>query len=660
MKIARIALQNFGPYESAEVIFDQPFAAFRADNASGKTKAAQAMQLPLTGQSYGTDARGAGAQDKIRLGADKAILTMDLETAKGPMRLVTQYGPGKNPPQKIIAGSGGPETENLSAGFAKFLEANRDRLSCCLDSEFFIGEKPADQKAILAALVLPTKYDWDADPEAAAMMALATKHFPKTDWTRPPVVIIDEIYGDDKTGAYSARKTAKATLAGIHIPTPPLKPEHDANEVQAKLNVLRTNQTKEAKKVKQGGTVQVGRVEQSLTQERETLAKAHTDRTDALAKQAAIDQEILDGPAMTAHKQMAAKRKEYGELGQQIEALNGEIADQQQAQDIFNEMLVDEHGNPVDEAPCLTCTQMVTRAFITARVADHKKLQAQAEAEKAKVERRQKELGDIAGAEAAIKRQEEKTAEKLACVKVVTACAERITFIEAAIKDLEASLATAKAAEANPIDTSTLDALTKELGEWEVRLAPAVTYASTLTQIAEARKRYDEQQAIVAELETLCAFFGPKGIKSRLIAANIGAFEATVNSVIGEWPDHFKIKLEFEPWSFMVTYDDIAPHWLPLKELSGFERLAFCASFQCGVAIASKIKMVMIDKLDTMAKAPHRQFVLLGALNRLLQSKQLDQAICLSTDLSTDVKPKDGVAYYRIVKADKRSTIERL
>ena len=644
MRIARIALKDFKYYQEQEVLLDQPLSVCKGPNAEGKTSLAQAIQLSLSGQSYGTDPRGAGAQDKIRLGADKAIITTDLETAKGPMRLITQYGPGKNPPQEIIAGSGSPDTEPLIKGFERFLEGNKNRLSCCLDSEHLINLKQVDQKDVLAGLMLPTTHDWEAKPEDAAMKALASKYLPKTNWNRPPVIVIDEVYGDAKSGVYSLRTQAKASLAGIYIPPMPVKPEHSANDVQVKLNILRTQQGKEAKKVKQGGTVQVGRVEQSLTQEQEKLATALQGRADARTRQDAIEAELLDGPTLAAHKQTATKRKDYDALGTQIAELDAEIAAQVQAQEIFEELLQDEHGKPVDEAPCPTCTQLITRKFITASVGDHARLQKHAEAEKAKLERRQKDLGDIAGAEVTIRAHDAKIQEKLQAVKDVTAASESITTIEAKIAGLKTELEAAKAAEANPIDTSALDALTAEIGEWEKRLAPAVSYESTLKQIQDATTKRDDQQAVVNELETLVAFFGPKGIKSRLIDQHIGAFTETVNGVLTVWG--YSAKLQIEPYIFEVRTPKTGESYLPLKELSGFERLAFGVALQAAIAVHSKLRVILVDRADTMIASQRNR--LLGCIKLMLDNKTLDQAIVMLADASREVPQKPGCQFYFI------------
>jgi tetratricopeptide (TPR) repeat protein len=652
MKLGRMHLQNFGPYEDCEVIFDEPLSILRSlDNAQGKTKLTQAIQLSLTEICAGVDGKGSGAADKIRIGANKAVLTAGLETAKVPMQLVTTYSPGRT--QRIIPGQGGEGVEKLAEGFKAYLAKSAERLSCCLDSHFFIESKPADQKAILAALVLPTSYDFDPK-----MVELANKYLPGINWTLSPVTIIDQVYGDDKTGVYNARKLAKSTLAGIYIPQRPQQPEFTAQRVQEKLADLRAKQAKEAKKVKGGGTVQLGRAEQLLASEQDKLKAAHAERQEAVKRQAEIDAQLLDGPTLTKHKQVAAGRKVYDELASEIATVSQDIAEYKQAQDIFASMLQDEHGNPVDHAPCPTCTQTITRAFISGRIADHKKLEDAAIQQKGELEAKQKALGDIAGAEAALKAHEVKVQEKLEQVKKVTATEERIKQIEKAIGEYQVALDKAKTEQSAPADTSALDALNAEITQWEARLSPAVQYESTLKQIEESQKRWEEQNARVNDLESLCSYWGPRGVKSRLIAENIDSFQESANSVLGKWG--YSIRLQFEPWSFDVATPDTDGKYLPLKELSGSELFRFCVSFQVAVAVASKIRMVLIDAADILAQSQQGQGILMGTLKSLIDTKVLDQAIVLSTDLRTEINRKNGVAYFRVEKRDKKAMIIRL
>lgn len=646
MKLARLVLKDFGIYEEQEIIFNEPMAILRGLNAQGKSQVAQAAQLTLTAQCEGVDGKGVGAKDAIRLGADKAVITAGLETAKGPMELVVTYRDSGRTPV-VHAGQGKDEGGSMARGFEKYLEINRERLSCVLDSHYFVNEKPADQKAILAALVLPSSYEFDAK-----MVELTEKHLGRQDWTKNPVVLIDQIYGDTKSGVYNARTKAKAELGAVHIPQKPAKPEFTAEEVQGKLTSLREKQNKEAKKVKSGGTVQVGRIEQNITQERERLATAQQDRKDAMNRQVSINADLLDGPALTSLKQQAAKRAQYEELATQIEALDGEINSQRAAQEIFEEMLEDEHGNAVDHASCPTCTQTITRTFISGKVFEHKASEQQADADKGNLLRQQSELGDIAGAEAKIKANEAKLAELLEVKRQITAAQERIQFAETAIKDLETALAEAKAKEASPVDTSALDSMTEEIGQWEGRLAPAVQYESTLAQIERAEAQWEDSKAKVNDLETLCSYWGDKGVKAKLIKEHIGGFQDSVNGVLSKWG--YLARLSIEPYCFEVMTPRTSPNYLNIRRLSGFEKLAFAVALQAAIAVATKIRMIIVDAADVMIGTQRNK--LFGCVKAMLDSKALDQAIIILADASKEAPKKEGVSFFFV----ENGTVQKL
>ena len=636
MKIGRLKLHNFGIFEDCEIVMDEPFSLYRGLNAMGKSTIAQAAQLALTAQCEGVDGKGVGAKDAIRLGADKAVITAGLETAKGPMELVVTYRDSGRTPI-IHAGSGKDEGGSMARGFEKYLEINREPLSCVLDSRYFISEKPPDQRAILASLMLPKSYEFDAK-----MVELTEKHLGRQDWTRNPVLLIDTIYGDTKSGVYNARTKAKAELGAVHIPQKPSKPEFTAEEVQSKLTSLREKQNKEAKKVKSGGTVQVGRIEQNITQEKEKLVTAQQDRKNAMDRQVSINADLLDGPALTSLKQQAAKRAQYEELATQINALDAEIASQQQAQEIFKEMLVDEQGDPVDHAECPTCTQTITKEFITGKVREHEASEKQADADKGNLLRQQSELGDIAGAEAKIKANEAKLAELLEVKRQITAAQERIQFAETAVKDLEAALAEAKAKEASPVDTTALDSMTEEIGQWEGRLAPAVQYESTLAQIERAEKQWEDSKAKVNDLETLCSYWGDKGVKAKLIKEHIGGFQDSVNGVLSKWG--YLARLSIEPYCFEVMTPRTSPNYLNIRRLSGFEKLAFAVALQAAIAVATKIRMIIVDAADVMIGTQRNK--LFGCVKAMLDSKALDQAILFLPIRRKKCSKKDGVAVY--------------
>ena len=215
-------------------------------------------------------------------------------------------------------------------------------------------------------------------------------------------------------------------------------------------------------------------------------------------------------------------------------------------------------------------------------------------------------------------------------------------MFEKSIGDLEASYTTAKAQETAPADTTALDAANTELGAWEGRLSPALNYDATLAEIDKASKRQQDQKEKVADLETLCSYFGDKGVKADLIAAGSAAFMATVNGALAAWGYEGKLSDEADSFSVLTPTG-----WLPTKQLSGFEEFMFNVALQCAIAVHSKLKIVVIDEVQTLVDA-HRTR-LFKAIQSMLNSKMLDQAIVIQADNRETVPVKEGVAYYRMM-----------
>jgi len=625
MQIAAIALKNFGICEETELAFDQPLNILIGEHANGKTTVANAIRLSFT-QRAGktTDRKGGGAMDNVRLGAKKAEITTIVETAKGPLQIFTTYGPGASRRnQNITAGEGKGDGAGPVAAFEHFLDRQSEALSCVLDSAYFFDAK-TPQKDILAALILPASHEFDAEK-----IALVEKHLGKFVWTKSPVAVIDQVY----SAAYSARKDAKAALGAIYIPTQPQRPEYDAEHVQEQIASCRATVQKEAKKIKAGGTVQIGRIEQSLEQEKEKLATARTDYAEARKRTGEIDQAILDAPNLKKAERAAAGRTLWNQLQEQIHEFVREITAQQEAQEIYRDLGSNPH--------CPTCTQKITKEFIAGKVEEHKKLEDEARTAKLSVEAEQQGLGDLAEAEAVIATHKALTEKKLQNVKDVADATGRIEGLERSLQQLETALLNAKAQETAPTDTSALDAAQNELSTWEARLSPALNYDATLVQIEQATARQKTQKETVADLETLVAYFGDKGIKADLIAEGSAHFMATVNGVLAAWG--YEAKLSDEADSFSV----LTPSgWLPTKQLSGFEEFMFRVALQCAIAVHSKLKIVVIDEAQDIIDA-HRTR-LFKAVQGMLRDGLLDEAFIIMADNRDTVPVKEGIAYYRM------------
>ena len=625
MQIANIALKNFGICEDTEITFDQPLNVLVGTHAQGKTTVANAIRLTFTPRAgKTTDRKGGGAMDNVRLGAKKAEITAGIVTAKGPLQIVTTYGPGASRRnQTIKAGEGKEGAQSPAAAFESFLDRQSEALSCVLDSSYFFDAK-TPQKDILAALILPASHEFDVEK-----IALVEKHLGKFVWSKSPVAVIDQVY----SAAYSARKDAKAALGAIYIPQQPQRPEYAAGHVQEQIASCRANVQKEAKKIKSGGTVQIGRIEQSVEQEKEKLATAQADYAAARKRTAEIDQAILDAPNLKKAERAAAGRTLWNQLQAQIVEFDREIQSQQEAQEIYRDLGSNPH--------CPTCTQKITKAFIDSKVEEHRKLEQAAIAAKINLEAEQQGLGDLTEAESVIATHKALTEKKLQNVRDVADATGRISMFEKSVSDLEASLVTAKAQETAPADTSALDAANEELSAWESRLSPAVNYDAILTQIDRATKQQQDQKEKVADLETLCAYFGDKGVKADLIAAGSEAFISTVNGALAAWGYEAKLSPEADSFSVLTPTG-----WLPTKQLSGFEEFMFKVALQCAIAVHSKLKIVVIDEAQDIIDA-HRTR-LFKAVQGMLNSKMLDEAFVLMADNRETVPQREGIAYYRM------------
>lgn len=621
MRVSKLQLTDFRIYQLAEVVFDQPLAIIRGANHQGKTSLAQAIQLSLSVRSDGTDPRGAGANDKIRVGANKASIEMQIVGKSGVIDLTTSYGPGKSGRTQRITVPDSADRK-IPDGFAGYLETNKERLGCVLDSEYFTSPK-TDQKAILAALVLPTSYAFDP-----AMVTMAEKQMGRFEWNKPPVAVIDQVYD----AAYKARTAAKAALGAIHIPQTPQQPENDTATVQSRLTELRAMAAKESRK-KAPGTVQVGRLEQQLATMQQTLKSSDSELDRLHSELSEVNSLLLESAAIKKHERVAAGRKLLDDLEAKIEDTLREIQAQKDAQYIYEELL---------ESPlCPTCTQAITKDFIDGKIAAHKALENEAVEQQISFLQEQRALGDIAGSESILSKNNAYAERKRGFQSAISAESTRVAELKVQLQGVEVQLVDAKAVEAEPVDTSVIDSLNADIAAWERALRPAVQYDAILQQIETSSKQWEDQKAKVNDLETLCAHFGKDGIKATLIADHVGAFTDSVNSVLKTWG--YRAELSIEPYEFLVTSKNGT---LPLKELSGSERLMFGVALQCAIAVHAKIKMVLIDKADTMINGERGR--LFGCIKGMLDAKTLDQAIVLVSDDRAEAPKQDGVGFYRV------------
>jgi DNA repair exonuclease SbcCD ATPase subunit len=615
--IKNIAVTDFRNIEetSAEL---EPLTIIRGHNHQGKSSIAQAIQIALTARAEGTDGQGRGANDKIRAGAKKATIAMELRGKNGIMPFAVSYGPNK---------TGRQITTNNPAQFIGWLEGNSERLACVLDTDYFVRQKAEDQKAILASLVLPTTFEFPQDKRELAEKWLLTEQARAAcDWSANPVNIIDTLYAS----AFEQRKTAKASLAAIHIPELPNKPMFSSQEVNEKLAGLRTKIAALAKKP--SGTVELGRLQEQLRNTEAGITEIENDIEDLRTSLNDAESNVLAPVALKAQEKLAAHRVEYRNLEDQVQELARQVEEQRNVEEIYRELLA--------EKRCPTCHQPISEDFIKARIDDAKKLAATAGEGQREAMRQQKAMGNIADAEELIEAHKRAIEQKANFQRELAEAVSNKTVAGEKVRELRKQIAAIGNVPETPHPTAELDALHDEMSKLERLLAEAIGYETAVKQAQQLGARKQAESAKVAALETLVAYFGKDGVKATLIQENIDQFTASVNSVLRVWG--YSAVLSIEPYSFDVTNGNGKA--LPLKELSGSEKLMFGVALQTAIAHHSKINMVLVDKADTFL-GPERNR-LFGCLDKLIKDGILEQAIVLVSDEKTEAPQKPGVVFF--------------
>jgi len=591
-----------------------PLTIIRGANHQGKSSIAQAIQIALTCRAEGTDGQGRGANDKIRVGAKKAEITMLLRGKTGLMPLAVTYGPNR---------TGRHVTSDNPPPFLNWMANNTDRLSCALDSDYFVRQNPEDQKTILASLVLPSRWAFPQDIQERTVAALGNH----IQWDSNPLALIDGLY----ERAYDARRSANATLKGISLPTLPTEPPHSAAAISAELKIQRANIARLAAERKPSGSVLLGRLQEQLAQVEAQIVTATTDADELRTALTDVSSNILSPAELKRNERCYANRRTFDNLDEQLQELARQLEDQRQAEAFFRQL--------ASKQLCPTCHQVVSADFIDARVAEAREAASGIAETQREVMRQQKALGNIEEAEDAVATHKSATARKALFQTELAGAVATLADCKEKQRNLSAQIEASLKEEDAPESTAEIDAVNRYIAELERDLAPALRYDAIRAEVDESLKRRETASMTVAALEKLVAYYGKDGIKAELIQQHIATFTASVNSVLEVWG--YRAELSIEPYEFTVTG---SAGTLPLKELSGSERMMFGVALQTAIAAHAKIGMVLVDKADMLFGSERNR--LFSCLGQLITAGTLEQAIVLVADDRTDAPQKTGVAYF--------------
>lgn len=610
MRINRMKLIDFRSHADSDITFAR-LTCIRGANHSGKTSIAQGIEFALTGHTDSTDARGAGAAGLIRQGADKAVILMKLQANKEvDLRCTLTPASGRDVTIKDpndAAWSG--------AGVKQWLDGQRAVLSCLLNSRYFIGLKPAEQKTLLSSIILPDSYEW---PEWVCKTAL--KVHLGIEWNRAPFDVIEAAY----KAAFDKRRDVNRDLKNVQIPDPIAMPEGVARADQAReeLSRLRTKiyeverEHREKLKERSGIQAKIAGLEQraqaleaKIRGEQQALSQAE-DRT--LGKKQLKDAETTAG-----------NEKKLAELERDLATMKEQAAGIRSILGIFQQL--------ADKPCCPMCQREVTEDWLLDKVTPQNEALKRNLDKQEELLQEMKALGDVTGAKRKLEEHEQALASKKRSQEIIAETQSLLKTATEELSELRNALPPA------PEDSEESKQLRTQITTLEGQLEKIAVAEARTKDIERAKSQHAQLTEASATLEKLVEYFGPKGVKAELLQEHIGGFISGMNKAPEPWG--YVCALQFEPYGFVVT-NLHTKACLSLELLSGSERLRFAVAFQVALAQVSGIRMVVVDEADLFDSEGRNAFY------PLLLNADLDQAVAIGTDEREDVPEVEGAVFY--------------
>lgn len=620
MKITELRISNIRSHRATKIPMER-ITMIQGGNHAGKSTIENAIQFALAGNCDVTGPGGKGLADLLSTGAPQGAVGMDIDEGV-TQRLSLMARLVKSGRSVTAEDRDNPDWG--AGGFVQMLSHRAETLACLSNTRYFMEMKPADQKTILAGIILPLTYEWPAsilaDLQTVGMIL---------DTERKPFDVIEETY----KAVFAERTAVNRDLKNLHEPEQAPTEKPDIAKIKEKLEELRTQAT--------NLKLQNERAE-SFNREHAGKLRAAKERIEGLDSRQ--QREMADLEQLGAHVLSAKDLKAQQKIAagaERAKTLDTLITEQKAILNTYQserEKVLALAGTP----KCPSCSQELSEHVLklVLHAIEEKIGTARVALDAAYDER--KALGDVDGAA-------KKIADHEGAGKDVKRIQNRIA--ELAI-EFKAAQADREALEMVPaMDIANIDG---PLAAIEARITngTAVLQAATLAiEKEKAHASYTERKHALTKksfaLDRLVNDFGPKGIKADLIAQHIGEFEKFINDVLGAW--EYQCKLELEPYGFQVRYR--GGDWLQLHQLSRSERHRFGIAFQVALATVTGFRFVVVDEADMLDSDAKSNLI------RLLGRSSLDQAIILSTE-DTPIKiQKPGTAFIYLTQNSKDETV---
>jgi exonuclease SbcC len=611
MKIDSIHLKNIRSHKDTTLALER-LTCIKGMNHAGKSSVVAALEFALARRSDVTDgAKERQQTDLLRFGEDQGLIELAIDDAGIPIELRASLTKRsglnitlRNPADK----------EWSPVEFKRMLDDDSEVLSCLCNNLYFVSAKPQEQKAILAAILVPAHYEWPEWVKTDLHQARIALN-----WAQGQFDLIESGYDlsfKARTDVNRRIKEWRPPQTNGEYSGPPV------DEIKAKLEQRRKERTDAAVKqrdMKAAIDQAVAAKANHVRRAEEARARIETERKE---RETVAGNALSDAAVKKLTKEAAGAKK--------VEDLDSTIL-------TFNTLLgtLKEHIAAVGAlemvSECPTCHQAITDEAFAAIFTPLKENQDKILSQQKEAYDARKALGDPAGAQ-----------KKLDAHKAVE---DDLKRIDKRIADHERTIAAAEK-EANAIDPLNLpkpESLDEEIKNLEERItfgtqclqdaARADALKDDAAKAHAAKKAMDEE---LARLERLVAYFGPKGIKAELIAQHIGSFQNSVNAILEKWG--YECELQIEPYGFLVKRLG-SPFGTQLHMLSRSEKLRFADAFTVALAMVSGWRIGVFDDSETIVGGDRKM------LKGMLLESGLDQAIVLEADTSTPSPAIPGTVF---------------
>lgn len=595
MKINAIRLTNFRCFEDRT--FTLGGRTFLAGlNGAGKSTIIDAISWGLRGVCRGTDARGAGSKELIRLGADQASVTLDIPGMGAITRTVQRNG-------------GGGCTMKTDAILAR-LNATDAAVEAVLYGRAFFSLHHKEAKDLLLKIL-------DVQIPASAL--------PGVDLGGRPADLdtLDLLY---KT-AFDNRATTKKAVATVALPdVPPAPADADTVSLTAKAAAARTAERQAAAKLAAVTTELHGVVQ--------AIQKVKPINVDELRGKRIAHEGMLLESLQSAKAAVDRVTDLTAEIGTSQAELGAKIQDRKTL--ILKVKAHDpERGCILNSLiPCQTEPKLFT-AQIKALTAEVKSLEAD------------------------VKRGEQ-TARGLAQASQTKTDADRaVTYHQGQIDAVDRALASADeideelsrlSSERIRLDAAVADAkaiqdaMILESSALADAAQAAVRYTTAVQGRQAAEDRRSRLQAEVDKAEAQVELLGPKGVRATALQAAVEDFETAIN--VGLDGFGFRLSFNVDPWKVEVSRDR-GLTWLPFELLSKGEQLWTGACFQQALAAVTGLGFVAVDDTESVVGANR------AMLTRLIMLSPVEQILVAMAKGEGDALPViDGLTVIPVSTPD--------